>query len=317
MTSVIESLGVCKSFGTTKALDDISFAVGESEIFGFIGPDGAGKTTLFRLVTTLLLPDSGAIKVLTLDTVKDFRELRNNIGYMPGRFSLYQDLSVEENLNFYATVFGTTVKENYELISDIYSHIEPFRKRLAGKLSGGMKQKLALCCALIHKPELLVLDEPTTGVDAVSRAEFWEMLKKLKAFNITILVSTPYMDEAMRCDRVALIQNGRIMSVDTPGNIRKGFSRKLFTIRAENKYRLLNAVRGYPEILSAYPFGDSVHATFMSDKIENSFVEFLGKNGFESAVIEESKAGIEDRFLELMEKPAFAEALGSKGHNGK
>ena len=301
MTSVIESDGISKSFGTTKALDDISFTVSESEIFGFIGPDGAGKTTLFRLVTTLLLPDAGTIKVFSLDTVKDFRELRKNIGYMPGRFSLYQDLSVEENLNFYATVFGTTVKENYELISDIYSHIEPFRKRLAGKLSGGMKQKLALSCALIHKPGLLVLDEPTTGVDAVSRAEFWEMLKKLKAYKITILVSTPYMDEAMRCDRVALIQNGRIMSVDTPGNIRKGFSRKLFSIRSENKYKLLNAIRRYPEILSAYPFGDSVHITLKSDRVENSLVEFLGKHGFENASIEESTAGIEDRFLELME----------------
>ena len=301
MTSVIESDGISKSFGTTKALDDISFTVSESEIFGFIGPDGAGKTTLFRLVTTLLLPDAGTIKVFSLDTVKDFRELRKNIGYMPGRFSLYQDLSVEENLNFYATVFGTTVKENYELISDIYSHIEPFRKRLAGKLSGGMKQKLALSCALIHKPGLLVLDEPTTGVDAVSRAEFWEMLKKLKAYKITILVSTPYMDEAMRCDRVALIQNGRIMSVDTPGNIRKGFSRKLFSIRSENKYKLLNAIRRYPGILSAYPFGDSVHITLKSDRVENSLIEFLGKHGFENASIEESTAGIEDRFLELME----------------
>ena len=301
MTSVIESDGISKSFGTTKALDDISFTVSESEIFGFIGPDGAGKTTLFRLVTTLLLPDAGTIKVFSLDTVKDFRELRKNIGYMPGRFSLYQDLSVEENLNFYATVFGTTVKENYELISDIYSHIEPFRKRLAGKLSGGMKHKLALSCALIHKPGLLVLDEPTTGVDAVSRAEFWEMLKKLKAYKITILVSTPYMDEAMRCDRVALIQNGRIMSVDTPGNIRKGFSRKLFSIRSENKYKLLNAIRRYPEILSAYPFGDSVHITLKSDRVEYSLVEFLGKHGFENASIEESTAGIEDRFLELME----------------
>lgn len=302
MTLAIESNGISKSFGTTKALDEISFTVNESEIFGLIGPDGAGKTTLFRIVTSLLLPDSGTIKVLSLDAVKDFRELRKNIGYMPGRFSLYQDLSVEENLNFYATVFGTTVKENYELISDIYSHIEPFRKRLAGKLSGGMKQKLALSCALIHKPRLLVLDEPTTGVDAVSRVEFWEMLRKLKAYNITILVSTPYMDEAMRCDRVALIQKGKILSVDTPGNIREGFSRKLFTVRDVNKYKLLNAIRSYPETLSVYPFGDSVHVTFRSDKIEKSLVEFLGKEGFENAVIEESAASIEDRFLELMEK---------------
>ena len=302
MPSVIESVSISKSFGTTRALEDISFTVNESEIFGFIGPDGAGKTTLFRIVTTLLLPDTGTIKVLSLDTTNDFRELRKNIGYMPGRFSLYQDLTVEENLNFYATVFGTTLKENYELISDIYSHIEPFRKRLAGKLSGGMKQKLALSCALIHKPKLLVLDEPTTGVDAVSRVEFWEMLKKLKDHKITILVSTPYMDEAMRCDRVALIQTGKILSVDTPANIRAGFGRKLFTIKDRNKYKLVDAVRGYPDTLSAYPFGDSVHVTFGSDKLDDSFLEFLHKEGFENALVEESLAGIEDRFLELMEK---------------
>jgi ABC-2 type transport system ATP-binding protein len=242
MQNAIESSGLSKSFGTVNALDDISFSVNESEIFGFIGPDGAGKTTLFRIITTLLLPDKGNVKVLGLDSVSDFRKLRKNIGYMPGRFSLYQDLSVEENLSFYATVFGTTVKENYDLISDIYSHIEPFKKRLAGKLSGGMKQKLALSCALIHKPKLLVLDEPTTGVDAVSRSEFWSMLGKLRKHNITILVSTPYMDEAMRCDRVALIQRGKILAVDTPGNIRSGFSRKLFSVKAPEKYRLINAL---------------------------------------------------------------------------
>jgi ABC-2 type transport system ATP-binding protein len=211
MQPAIESSGISKSFGTTRALDNITFSVEESEIFGFIGPDGAGKTTLFRILTTLMLPDEGSLKVLGMNSVTDYRYLRKHIGYMPGRFSLYQDLSVEENLNFYATVFGTTVKENYDLISDIYSHIEPFKNRLAGKLSGGMKQKLALSCALIHKPEILILDEPTTGVDAVSRAEFWQMLKKLKTHNITIIVSTPYMDEAMRCDKVALIQNGRIL----------------------------------------------------------------------------------------------------------
>jgi len=231
MIKLVDVTEVGKSFGTTEALKDISFSVEESEIFGLIGPDGAGKTTLFRLITTLLLPDKGTINVMGLDAVKHYRELRKNIGYMPGRFSLYQDLSVEENLEFYATVFGTTVKENYHLISDIYSHIEPFKKRLAGKLSGGMKQKLALSCALIHKPRLLVLDEPTTGVDAVSRAEFWEMLGKLKKYNITILVSTPYMDEAMRCDRVALIQNGNILSIDTPGRVREGFKRKMFAAR--------------------------------------------------------------------------------------
>jgi ABC-2 type transport system ATP-binding protein len=306
MQKVIEASAVSKKFGDTQALKDISFEVSEGEIFGFIGPDGAGKTTLFRIITTLLLPDEGEIKVLGLDTVEGFKELRNNIGYMPGRFSLYQDLSVEENLNFYATVFGTTIRENYDLISDIYSHIEPFRKRLAGKLSGGMKQKLALSCALIHKPRLLVLDEPTTGVDAVSRAEFWEMLKKLRQHNITIIVSTPYMDEAMKCDRVALIQGGQILSIDQPEKIRKGFSKKLFSVRAPEKYKLINALRDYPGTITAYPFGDSVHVTFRDDKFDDSIYEHLKKTGIENVAISESEAGIEDRFLELMNKGTMA-----------
>jgi ABC-2 type transport system ATP-binding protein len=298
---IIESLGIGKSFGETRALEDISFSVNESEIFGFIGPDGAGKTTLFRIITTLLLPDEGEMRVMGNDVVKGFKELRKNIGYMPGRFSLYQDLSVEENLNFYATVFGTTVKENYDLISDIYSHIEPFKKRLAGRLSGGMKQKLALSCALIHKPGLLVLDEPTTGVDAVSRSEFWEMLKKLKQHNITIIVSTPYMDEAMRCDRVALIQNAKILTIDSPVKIKEGFTRKLFRIKAGSKYKLISVLRQFPRVVTVYPFGDSVHTTFIDDIPDNSLNEFLVKAGIDDAVIEESEAGIEDRFLELME----------------
>ena len=302
MIKAIESSGIAKSFGPTKALDDITFSVNESEIFGFIGPDGAGKTTLFRIITTLLLPDKGNMKVLGMDATSDYKELRKNIGYMPGRFSLYQDLSVEENLNFYATVFGTTVKENYDLISDIYSHIEPFRKRLAGKLSGGMKQKLALSCALIHKPRLLVLDEPTTGVDAVSRSEFWDMLSKLRQHNITILVSTPYMDEAIRCDRVALIQNGKILSVDTPQNIRAGFSRKLFIVKSVEKYKLIKTLRKNPEVLTAYPFGDSIHVTLINDASDNSLLGYLVNEGISDAVIQEAKAGIEDRFLELMEK---------------
>jgi len=301
MKEIIKASGIGKKFEATQALKDISFDVTEGEVFGFIGPDGAGKTTLFRIITTLLLPDEGELKVLGLDCRNGFRELRNNIGYMPGRFSLYQDLTVEENLEFYATVFGTTVSENYDLISDIYSHIEPFRKRLAGKLSGGMKQKLALSCALIHKPELLVLDEPTTGVDAVSRAEFWEMLRKLEKHNITILVSTPYMDEAMRCDRVALIQGGKILSVDQPQKIRDGFSRKLFEVRAPDKYRLILSLRKYPGTITAYPFGDSVHTTFINDEYDDSLLSFLKSEGLEGVKIEESQAGIEDRFLELME----------------
>jgi ABC-type multidrug transport system ATPase subunit len=301
MQNVIESSGISKNFGTTTALNDISFSVNESEVFGFIGPDGAGKTTLFRIITTLMLPDEGKIKVLGLDCTTDYKELRKNIGYMPGRFSLYQDLTVEENLNFYATVFGTTVEENYELISDIYSHIEPFKKRIAGKLSGGMKQKLALSCALIHKPKLLVLDEPTTGVDAVSRSEFWDMLGKLRQYNITIIVSTPYMDEAMRCDKVALIQGGKILAIDAPQKIRDGFSRKLFTVKSVEKYKLINTMRKYPMTLTAYPFGDSVHVTFVNDMVDKSLFDYLIKEGISDAVVQKTEAGIEDRFLELME----------------
>ncbi len=301
MQGVIESSGVCKKFGDIQALKNVSFSVNESEIFGFIGPDGAGKTTLFRIITTLLLPDEGNLTILGLDYREGFKELRKNIGYMPGRFSLYHDLTVEENLSFYATVFGTTVRENYELISDIYSHIEPFKKRLAGKLSGGMKQKLALSCALIHKPRLLVLDEPTTGVDAVSRSEFWDMLRKLRQYNITILVSTPYMDEAMRCDRVALIQDGAILLVDHPQKVRDGFKSKLFRIKASDKYRLILSLRKYPETNSAFPFGDSIHVTFRDDRYDESLFKFLKSEGNENVFIEESRAGIEDRFLELME----------------
>jgi ABC-2 type transport system ATP-binding protein len=300
MKEIIESSGIAKKFGNTQALKDISFSVNESEIFGVIGPDGAGKTTLFRIITTLLKPDEGNLKVLGLDCVSDFRELRKHIGYMPGRFSLYHDLSVEENLNFYATVFGTTVKKNYELIADIYSHIEPFKKRLAGKLSGGMKQKLALSCALIHKPDLLVLDEPTTGVDAVSRSEFWTMLKKLHKNKITIIVSTPYMDEAMKCDRVALIQNGELLSVDQPDKIRDGFLGKLFSVRAPEKYKLIHAIRKFPSTLTAWPFGDSVHVTFHGNEIDQSLYKYLHEAGISDVITEEITPGIEDRFLELM-----------------
>lgn len=297
----IESTGICKSFGDVKALNDISFSAEAGELFGFLGPDGAGKTTLFRILTTLMLPDKGTMSVFGEDTVRSYRSLRGRIGYMPGRFSLYHDLTVEENLEFYATVFGTTVKQNYDLIADIYSHIEPFRKRPAGKLSGGMKQKLALSCALIHKPDLLVLDEPTTGVDAVSRSEFWTMLSRLKKHNITIVVSTPYMDEAMLCDRVALIQNGSILLTDTPQNIRKGFTRKLYVVRSPEKYRLLVTLRNYPGTVTAFPFGDSVHLTLRNDETAK-LEEYLRSSGISSVSLSEEVAGIEDRFLELMEK---------------
>lgn len=302
MQNIISAIGISKKFGEVQALKEISFEVSEGEIFGFIGPDGAGKTTLFRIIATLLIPDEGRLQVLGMDVVSGFKALRKNIGYMPGRFSLYQDLSVEENLQFYATVFGTTVKENYDLISDIYSHIAPFRKRLAGKLSGGMKQKLALSCALIHKPALLILDEPTTGVDAVSRAEFWVMLRKLRQHNITIIVSTPYMDEAMKCDRVALIQDGEILSVNQPEMIRADFSRRLFSVTAPEKYKLITALREFPGTLTAYPFGDSVHVTFRDDSPDESLYVYLNSRGLPDVLISETAAGIEDRFLELMKR---------------
>ena len=221
---------VVKTYGTktdkVTALQGISFEVGQGELFGLIGPDGAGKTSLIRIIATLLLPDSGFVKLDGFDTVKDYKEIRKRVGYMPGRFSLYPDLTVEENINFFATIFDTTLKQNYDLVKEIYSQIEPFKDRRAGKLSGGMKQKLALSCALIHRPSVLLLDEPTTGVDVVSRKEFWDMLKGLKQQGITILVSTPYMDEAGRCDRIALVQNGKVLSIDTPSNI-QGDAEKL------------------------------------------------------------------------------------------
>lgn len=211
--------GLTKRYDNLKALDGVSFEVGKGELFGLIGPDGAGKTTLFRILTTLIRPDEGTARIEGMDCVDDYLEIRNIVGYMPGRFSLYQDLSVEENLEFFAALFGGRPEDNYEMIAPIYSQIELFRTRRAGRLSGGMKQKLALSCALVHRPKVLLLDEPTTGVDAVSRSEFWDMLAGLKKYGISILVSTPYMDEASRCDRIALINEGKILKIDTPDNI--------------------------------------------------------------------------------------------------
>lgn len=302
METVVEATGIGKKFGNLSALKDISFQIGTGEVFGFIGPDGAGKTTLFRIITSLMIPDEGKIKVLGHDPVTEFEEIRKHIGYMPGRFSLYQDLSVEENLRFYATVFGTTLEENYHLIRDIYSHIEPFKKRLAGKLSGGMKQKLALSCALIHQPRLLVLDEPTTGVDAVSRSEFWDMLKNLRQYNITIVVSTPYMDEAMRCDRVALIQDGQLLQIGSPGTIRDGFSRKLYSVTAPEKYKLLLVLKSFAGTESVFPFGDSVHLTLKEGVTVQAISGYLEKSGVVGVAMRETNAGIEDRFLELMNR---------------
>jgi len=293
---------VSKHYEDVLALDSISFQVNGGELFGLIGPDGAGKTSLFRILTTLLLPDEGTATVEGFDVDRDFREIRKITGYMPGRFSLYQDLTVEENLSFYATVFGTTVEENYDLIKDIYIQIEPFRKRRAGKLSGGMKQKLALSCALIHKPRILILDEPTTGVDAVSRKEFWEMLLRLKGSDLTILVSTPYMDEAELCDRVALLQDGKLLSVNTPGRIKEDFQQQLWALRAENMYSLKNDLTGYADTRSVFLFGQDLHITLKQEDRPETLQAWLEKMGHKKIHIESIQPGVEDCFMELMSK---------------
>jgi ABC-type multidrug transport system ATPase subunit len=290
-----------KSYKETRALKDISFSVEKDELFGFIGPDGAGKTTLFRILATLLLPSAGTAAINNWDVVKDYKEIRKNIGYMPGRFSLYQDLSVEENLEFFASVFGTTIKENYDLIRDIYIHIEPFKKRPAGKLSGGMKQKLALSCALIHKPELLILDEPTTGVDAVSRKEFWEMLKNLQGKGITIIVSTPYMDEASLCNRVALIQQGSILTIDGPENIIGKYPKRLWAIRTADMFHLKEDLTGFPDCNSVHVFGQYLHFTRKSDvEAAEDIREYLVTRSHSNIEINKIEAGIEDCFIAYM-----------------
>jgi len=273
------------------ALKEIDLQIQEGELFGLIGPDGAGKTSLFRILTTLLLADDGTASVAGLDVVDDFRTIRNKIGYMPGRFSLYQDLTVEENLTFFADVFGTTIAANYDTIKDIYVQIEPFKTRRAGKLSGGMKQKLALCCALIHKPEVLFLDEPTTGVDPVSRKEFWEMLKQLKKQGITIMVSTPYMDEAAMCDRIALIQSGEILSVNVPGQIIDNYPYDLYAAKADNNYHLLMKLQDQQNIKLAYISGEFLHVVFTADD------RHLDYPGVE---IKPVRPTIEDCFIQLM-----------------
>ncbi len=299
----VEVRNLAKRYGHIVAVRDLSFSVEKGELFGFIGPDGAGKTTIFRILTTLLLADKGEAKVIGLDVVKEYKKLRTQIGYMPGRFSLYQDLSVEENLKFFASVFGTTIDQNYDLIRDIYVQIEPFKDRRAGKLSGGMKQKLALSCALIHKPEILFLDEPTTGVDAVSRKEFWEMLKRLQQKGITIIVSTPYMDEAGLCDRVALIQNGNILGIDTPQNIVKTFDRPLFAVKARNTHILIEALRKFPHTHSVYPFGEYLHYTDKRPSfLPEDVLSYLAGEKNEQVEMKQIEPNIEDSFMALMEK---------------
>ena len=301
--SAISCKSINKTYDAIEALKGVDFEVERGEIFGIIGPDGAGKTTLFRILTTLILADSGTASVDGFDVVTDYKEIRKRVGYMPGKFSLYQDLTVEENLNFFATVFDTTIEENYELIKDIYQQIEPFKNRRAGKLSGGMKQKLALSCALIHKPSVLFLDEPTTGVDPVSRKEFWGMLKNLKAQGITILVSTPYMDEASLCDRIALIQNGQFLKIDTPKNIVNQYENKLWAVQSDNMYKLLNDLRANELTSNCFAFGDKHHVSVESGQLTvNSLNNYLQQKEHTHIEIREIEPTIEDCFMQLSQK---------------
>ena len=303
MKEVVRVSGVGKRFGAVQALREMTLSVREGELFGFIGADGAGKTTLFRILVTLLLPDEGNAAVLGLDVVQSYRELRQRIGYMPGKFSLYPDLSVEENLRFFASVFGTTVEKNYELIRDIYSQLEPFKTRRAGKLSGGMKQKLALSCALVHRPEVLFLDEPTTGVDAVSRKEFWQMLARLRELGMTILVSTPYMDEAVLCDRIAFMQEGKMLALDSPAGITTLFRQPLFAIRASETWRLLCTLRASPHASSVYAFGSALHYTDNRPSVSaDELRSLLQTEGFTDVSVSAIQPGIEDTFIALMKE---------------
>lgn len=282
------------------ALDDISFSVEKGELFGLIGPDGAGKSSLFRIMVTLLLADKGTVTVEGIDVVKDYMRIREISGYMPGRFSLYQDLSVEENLSFFATIFNTSIKENYNLIKDIYVQLEPFGKRKAGALSGGMKQKLALCCALIHRPKILFLDEPTTGVDAVSRVEFWDMLQSLKKEGISILVSTAYMDEASRCDKIALINNGRILATDSPSGISERFGEPLWAVKHADMYGLLTYLRNVPGISAVYPSGEYHHFTLSDSNGPVKIMEQVVAAGFQDVFYKEINPNVEDVFMKKM-----------------
>lgn len=292
---------ISKQYRKVQALSEISFSVGKGEIFGLIGPDGAGKTTLFRILTTLILADSGTATLNGWDIVHDYCRIRENVGYMPGRFSLYPTMTVEENLDFFATLFRTTIAENYDLIKDIYSQIEPFKDRMAGKLSGGMKQKLALSCALIHRPLVLLLDEPTTGIDPVSRKELWAMLQKLKSEGITIVVSTPYMDEAMMCDRIAMIQKGSIMTIDTPKGIIDKMPQKIFAVKADNMSCLLADLRKFENTETCHTFGEFHHITFRYDneKLCDEMKFYLQKLGYNGVEIKEIEPTIEDCFMNL------------------
>lgn len=299
MSEAIRIEDLTRRYGDLVALDKINLSVEKGDMFGLIGPDGAGKTTLYKILATLLTPDGGSASVCGLDTVKDYRKIRAKIGYMPERFSLYPDLTVAENLRFFASLFGVSVKDNYDLIAPVFGQLERFPDRKAGALSGGMKQKLALSCALIHRPEVLLLDEPTTGVDAVSRSEFWDMLSTLRRSGITILVSTSYMDEATRCGKIAMINRGHILDVNTPAGLVAGIGENLYNAVADNMFQLLNHLRRMPEVTDCYTFGATLH--LVADKRFNpdKAVSILESEGLKNIRIYPAKGDIEDLFIKL------------------
>lgn len=299
----IQVKNISKSYGKVKALDNVSLEVNKGEIYGLIGPDGAGKTTLFRILTTLMALDGGTATVEGFDVMNDYRKIRKISGYMPGRFSLYEDLSVEENLDFFATIFGTTVSANYSTIKEIYSQIEPFKTRKAGKLSGGMKQKLALCCALVHKPSVLFLDEPTTGVDAISRKEFWNILERIKESGVTVLVSTPYMDEASLCDRISLIQQGRIIESGKVGDIVSKYPYTLYSVTGEPVYPILKLLRHTDGVIDCFAFGAEHHVSVDENVLSSEeIMHILAENDFKNCSVSKIKPGIEDCFMQLARK---------------
>lgn len=299
MANVIETCGLTKRYGQLTAVDGVNLSVGEGELFGLIGPDGAGKSSIYRMLATLMPPDGGTASVLGLDVAADYRRIRTLIGYMPERFSLYPDLTVSENLKFFASLFNVSVERNRDLIDSIFSQLARFPDRPAGKLSGGMKQKLALSCALIHRPRLLLLDEPTTGVDAVSRSEFWQMLRSLARKGMTIMVSTSYMDEAALCDRVAMINRGRIMLTDTPKNICKQASHNLYEARSRNIFPLLGALRSLPGVDDCYTFGASLHFKASPGFSISDAMRSLREAGIGDVEIAPARGDVEDLFINL------------------